>query len=111
MDSYNKCDKMGRLYSHFCDIDEKTLNIDPNKIERLITENTVAIMPVHVFGNPCDISRIEKIAKNNNLKVIYDAAHAIGSIYEGRSVLEFGDISATSLHATKILNTAEGVAA
>ena len=108
MDSYNKCDKMGRLYSHFCDIDEKTLNIDPNKIERLITENTVAIMPVHVFGNPCDISRIEKIAKNNNLKVIYDAAHAIGSIYEGRSVLEFGDISATSLHATKILNTAEG---
>ena len=92
----------------FCDIDKKTLNIDPNKIERLITENTVAIMPVHVFGNPCDIIGIEKIAKNNNLKVIYDAAHAVGSTYEGRSILEFGDISATSLHATKILNTAEG---
>ena len=92
----------------FCDIDEQTLNIDPNKIEALITDKTVAIMPVHVFGNPCDVEAIDAIAKKHNLKVIYDAAHAIGSTYEGRSLLEFGDISATSLHATKLFNTAEG---
>jgi len=65
-------------------------------------------MPVHVFGNPCDVDAIEVIAKKNNLKVIYDAAHAIGSTYKGKSLLEYGDISATSLHATKLLNTAEG---
>jgi dTDP-4-amino-4,6-dideoxygalactose transaminase len=92
----------------FCDIEEDTLNIDPLKIEDKITDNTVAIMPVHVFGNPCNVNEIEKIAKKYNLKIIYDAAHAIGSTINGRSVLEFGDISATSLHATKILNTAEG---
>jgi dTDP-4-amino-4,6-dideoxygalactose transaminase len=92
----------------FCDIDAETLNIDPEKIEALITEKTVAIMPVHVFGNPCNIEAIEKIADKHGLKVIYDAAHAIGSTYNGKSVLEYGDISATSLHATKLLNTAEG---
>jgi len=92
----------------FCDIDPNTLNIDPNKIEELITEKTVAIMPVHVFGNPCDMVAIEAIAKKHGLKVIYDAAHAIGSTYNGASVLEYGDISATSLHATKLFNTAEG---
>ena len=92
----------------FCDIDSETLNIDPAKIEGLITDKTVAIMPVHVFGNPCDIDSINHIAKKNNLKVIYDAAHAIGSKFDGRSVLEFGDITVTSLHATKIFNTAEG---
>lgn len=92
----------------FCDIEPDTLNIDPKKIEEKITNKTVAIMPVHVFGNPCDVEAIEAIAKKHNLKVIYDAAHAIGSTYKGRSVLEFGDISATSLHATKLLNTAEG---
>ncbi len=92
----------------FCDIDPQTLNIDPAKIEALITPDTVAILPVHVFGNPCDVEAIESIAKKHNLKVIYDAAHAIGSTYNGRSILEYGDISATSLHATKILNTAEG---
>ena len=92
----------------FCDIDPETLNIDPNKIQECISENTVAIMPVHVFGNPCSISQIDKIAKENGLQVIYDAAHAIGSTYKRISVLEFGDISATSLHATKLLNTAEG---
>jgi dTDP-4-amino-4,6-dideoxygalactose transaminase len=92
----------------FCDIDPETLNIDPNKIEALITDNTVAIMPVHVFGNPCDVDAIEAIAKKHNLKVIYDGAHAIGSTYKGKSLLAYGDITATSLHATKLLNTAEG---
>lgn len=92
----------------FCDIDAETLNIDTTKIEALITDKTVAIMPVHVFGTPCNVEEIEKIAKKHNLKVIYDAAHAIGSTVNGKSVLEFGDISATSLHATKLLNTAEG---
>lgn len=92
----------------FCDIDSQTLNIDPSKIEALITEKTVAIMPVHVFGNPCDVEAIEAIAKKHNLKVIYDGAHAIGSTYKDKSLLEYGDITATSLHATKLLNTAEG---
>jgi dTDP-4-amino-4,6-dideoxygalactose transaminase len=92
----------------FADIDAETLNIDPSKIEEKITPNTCAIMPVHVFGNPCEIDSIDVIAKKHNLKVIYDAAHAIGSTYHGKSVLEYGDISATSLHATKLLNTAEG---
>ncbi|MBP6754840.1 MAG: DegT/DnrJ/EryC1/StrS family aminotransferase [Bacteroidia bacterium] len=95
-------------YPVFCDINEKTLNIDVTKIENLITENTVAILAVHVFGNPCDIKEIERIANKHNLRVIYDGAHAIGSTYENKSILEYGDISTTSLHATKLLNTAEG---
>jgi dTDP-4-amino-4,6-dideoxygalactose transaminase len=92
----------------FCDIDPATLNLDPAKIEELITDKTVAIMPVHVFGNPCDVEAIEAIAKKHGLKVIYDAAHAIGSTYRGESLLNWGDVAATSLHATKLLNTAEG---
>lgn len=92
----------------FCDILPDTLNIDPAKIEALITDKTVAIMPVHVFGNPCEVDAIAAIAKRHGLKVIYDAAHAIGSTCNGRSLLEYGDISATSLHGTKLLNTAEG---
>ena len=92
----------------FCDINPETLNIDPSKIEEKITDKTVAIMPVHVFGNPCDVISIEKIARKHRLKVIYDAAHAIGSKYNENSLLEYGDISATSLHATKLLNTGEG---
>jgi len=92
----------------FCDIEADTLNIDPAKIEEKITDKTVAIMPVHVFGNPCDVEVIEAVAKKHGLKVIYDAAHAIGSTYKGKSLLQYGDISATSLHATKLLNTAEG---
>lgn len=92
----------------FCDIDIDTLNIDTKKIEACITDKTVAIMPVHVFGNPCDVDAIQKIADKHGLKVIYDAAHAIGSTFNGKSLLEYGDISATSLHATKLLNTAEG---
>lgn len=92
----------------FCDIDPNTLNLDPMKIEEKITDKTSAILPVHVFGNPCDVEAIEAIAKKYNLKVIYDAAHAIGSTYNNESLLNYGDISATSLHATKLLNTAEG---
>lgn len=92
----------------FCDIDPQTLNLDPAKLEEKITEKTVAIMPVHVFGNPCDVEAIEFIARKHNLKVIYDAAHAIGSTFHGETVLNWGDISATSLHATKMLNTGEG---
>jgi dTDP-4-amino-4,6-dideoxygalactose transaminase len=92
----------------FADIDATTLNIDPAKIEACITDKTVAIMPVHVFGNPCDVEAIEAIAHKHGLKVIYDAAHAIGSTWNGESVLNWGDINATSLHATKLLNTAEG---
>jgi dTDP-4-amino-4,6-dideoxygalactose transaminase len=92
----------------FVDIDPETLNLDPKKIEAAITDKTVAIMPVHVFGNVCDIDAIDAIAKKHNLKVIYDGAHAIGCNYKGKAALECGDISTTSYHATKILNTAEG---
>jgi hypothetical protein len=92
----------------FADIDPETLNMNPASIEALITENTVAIMPVHVFGNVCDIDAIDAIATKHNLKVIYDGAHAIGSSYKGKSALAYGDITTTSYHATKILNTAEG---
>lgn len=92
----------------FCDIDPETLNIDPKEIEASITEKTVAILPVHVFGNPCDAVAIEKIAERHNLKVIYDAAHAMGTTLNNQSVLRYGDISATSLHATKLFSTVEG---
>ena len=92
----------------FVDIDPETLNIDPKKIEEKITCHTVAIMPVHVFGNACEIDKINEIAKAHNLKVIYDAAHAVGVKYKGKCILDYGDISATSFHATKMLNTAEG---
>lgn len=92
----------------FCDIDPGTLNMDVHKLEALITPKTVAIMPVHVFGNPCDVEAIESVARRHGLKVIYDAAHAIGSTFKGKSLLSFGDISATSFHATKLLNMGEG---
>lgn len=92
----------------FVDIDRKTFNIDPLLIENAITKNTSAILATHVFGNPCEIDEIEKIAKKNGLKVIYDAAHGFGTKYRGRSIFEFGDISTTSFHATKLFHTAEG---
>lgn len=92
----------------FVDIDPETFNIDPNKIEEKITYHTVGIMPVHVFGNACDIEAIDTIAKKHNLKVIYDAAHAVGVKYNGKSIMQYGDISCTSFHATKMLNTTEG---
>lgn len=92
----------------FVDVEEETGNMDPEKIEAAITGRTVAIMPVHVYGNPCDVERIERIAKKHSLKVIYDAAHAFGVTINGRSVLEWGDVSSLSFHATKVYNTVEG---
>jgi dTDP-4-amino-4,6-dideoxygalactose transaminase len=92
----------------YVDIDPGTLCIDPDKIEAAITERTKAIMPVHVFGNPCDIEKIDAIAKKHKLKVIYDAAHAFGVIYKGRSLLDYGDISIGSFHSTKLFHTIEG---
>jgi len=92
----------------FVDIDDKTFNIDPNKIEDAITHRTVGIMPVHVFSNPCDVESIDSLAKKHSIKVIYDAAHALYVDYKGKSLMEYGDVSATSFHATKIFNTGEG---
>lgn len=92
----------------FVDIDSKTLNIDPKKIEEQITPNTSAIVATHVFGNPCDVEAIEEIAKKHNLKVVYDAAHAFDVKYKDTSVLNYGDISTLSFHATKLFHTIEG---
>lgn len=92
----------------FVDIDEKTLNLDPAKIEAAITPSTTAIMPVHCYGNPCDVAAIQKLADNYNLRVIYDAAHAFAVEDQGGSVLRHGDLSALSFHATKVFNTFEG---
>lgn len=92
----------------YADIDPDTLNINPMEIEKKITPNTVAIMPVHVFGNTCDVEAIEVIAKKYNLKVIYDACHSVGVMYKGKSVFNYGDVSCTSYHATKMLNSGEG---
>lgn len=92
----------------FCDIREDDYTIDVDKIESLITEKTTAILPVHVYGNVCDVEKIQQIADRHNLKVIYDAAHAFGEIYKGRNVAEFGDMSMFSFHATKVFNTVEG---
>lgn len=92
----------------FVDIDENSLNIDAEKIEAAITENTSAILATHVYGNPCDVEKIDEIAKKHNLKVIYDAAHAFGVEINGKSIFEFGDISTCSLHATKLYHSVEG---
>lgn len=92
----------------FCDIEPDTFNINPDKIEALITDNTSAILPVHVFGNPCRVYEINQIAKKHNLKVIYDAAHAFGVEINGQPIGSFGDISMFSFHATKSFNTLEG---
>jgi dTDP-4-amino-4,6-dideoxygalactose transaminase len=92
----------------FVDIDPKTLNIDPAKIEAAITPQTTAIMPVHCYGHPCDVEAIQRIADNYNLKVIYDAAHAFGVQDAGGSILRHGDLSVLSFHATKVFNTFEG---
>lgn len=92
----------------FVDIDPKTLNIDPNKIESAITKHTSAILATHCFGNPCDIESIETIANKRGLKVIYDGAHGFGTTYNGSSIFTYGDISTTSFHATKIFHTIEG---
>lgn len=92
----------------FVDIDEKSLNINPNSIEATITAKTSAILATHVYGNPCDVDAIEKIAKKHNLKVIYDGAHAFGVEVNGKSIFEYGDISICSLHATKLYHSTEG---
>jgi len=92
----------------FVDVEEETCGIDPDKIEAAITPNTVAIMPVHCYGKPCKTAEIDAIAKKYNLKVIYDAAHAFGVNENGSSVLNAGDISTLSFHATKVYNTIEG---
>ena len=92
----------------FVDIEPQSLNIDPKKIEEAITEKTSAILATDVYGNPCDVVVIEKIAKKHNLKVIYDAAHAFGVEINGKSVFEYGDISTCSLHATKLYHSIEG---
>ncbi|MCI3937998.1 DegT/DnrJ/EryC1/StrS family aminotransferase [Chryseobacterium aahli] len=92
----------------FVDIDKNSLNIDAAKIEAAITEKTSAILATHVYGNPCDVETIEKIAKKHNLKVIYDAAHAFGVEVKGKSIFEYGDISTCSLHATKLYHSTEG---
>ena len=92
----------------FADIDPHTFNLNPDNIEALITPQTSAIVPVHVFGNPCEVEAIETVARKHNLKVIYDAAHAFGVEHKGRSVLNNGDVSTLSFHATKLFHTIEG---
>ena len=92
----------------FVDINPKTLNLDPSKIEEAIDEDTEAILATHCFGNPCDIDAIQSIAERFNLKVIYDAAHCFGTTYKGKSIFSYGDISTTSFHATKLFHSIEG---
>jgi dTDP-4-amino-4,6-dideoxygalactose transaminase len=92
----------------YVDIDSETFNIDPSKIEAAITPQTSAILATHVYGNPCDIDAIQEIADKHGLKVIYDGAHCFGTNYKNRSVFEYGDISTTSFHATKLFHTIEG---
>lgn len=97
-----------KLIPVFCDIREDNYTIDVEKLERLITDRTVAIVPVHVYGNLCDIEEIDRVAKKYGLKVIYDAAHAFAVKYKGISSARFGDASMFSFHATKVFNTIEG---
>lgn len=92
----------------FADIDPATGNLDPDKIEDAITPDTSAIIATHVYGNPCDIERIDEIARRKNLKVIYDGAHAFDVKYKNTSVFNFGDVSTCSFHATKLYHTVEG---
>lgn len=99
---------MNGLKPVFCDINENDFTIDVNKIEELITEKTSAIIPVHVYGNPCNVKKIDEIANKYNLKVIYDAAHAFGIELEGKSIAQFGDISMFSCHSTKVFHSIEG---
>lgn len=92
----------------FVDIHPEYLTIDETKIEAAITDKTAAILATHVYGNPCDVETIDKIAKKHNLKVIYDAAHCFGVTYKGQSIFNYGDVSTCSFHATKIFHTGEG---
>lgn len=95
----------------FCDIREDDFTMDADRIEKLITDQTSAIVPVHVYGNICEVDKIHKIADRYGLKVIYDAAHAFGETYKGKGIAEFGDVSCFSFHATKVFHTIEGGAA
>ncbi|MHA1381945.1 MAG: DegT/DnrJ/EryC1/StrS family aminotransferase [Candidatus Helarchaeota archaeon] len=97
-----------RIKPVFCDIEPNTMNIDPEKIEKHITSQTTAVLPVHVYGNPCNMKRIEEIADIYGLKIIYDACHAFGVKKNGNSILNYGDLSVLSFHATKIFTTMEG---
>ena len=97
-----------RIHPVFVDIDPVTLNMDPARIEAAITPQTTAILPVHCYGQPCNVEAIQRIADTYNLKVIYDAAHAFGVQINGSSVLRYGDLSILSFHATKVFNTFEG---
>ena len=92
----------------FVDIHPEYLTIDETKIEAAITEKTTCILATHVFGNPCNVEEIERIAKKHNLKVIYDGAHAFGVSYKGKSIFEYGDVTTCSFHATKLFHTGEG---
>lgn len=92
----------------FVDVDPRTANIDPQKVEQAITDKTVAILPVHCYGIACDVEALQTIAQKHKLKLIYDAAHAFGAKYKGQSLLNYGDLSAVSFHATKVFNTFEG---
>lgn len=98
----------GGLTPVFCDIDPVSCTIDPKKIEALITEKTTAILPVHVYGRICNVEEIHEVAKKYNLKVIYDAAHAVGEKYFEKGIASYGDASVYSFHATKVFNTVEG---
>ena len=102
------CISWNGLKPIFCDIEPDTMTIDADKIERLITPNTSAILGVHVYGFPCDVKKIDAIAKKHNLKVIYDAAHAFSTEIDGVGIGNFGDITMFSFHATKLFNTIEG---
>jgi dTDP-4-amino-4,6-dideoxy-D-glucose transaminase len=97
-----------RIRPVFCDIDPETLNLDPRRIEPLISAETRAILPVHVYGRPCAVEAIQKIAEKHGLRVIYDAAHAFGVKYNGKPLVSYGDLSVLSFHATKLFSTVEG---
>lgn len=92
----------------FADIDLETFNLDPEDVERKITKDTTAILPVHVYGNPCDVEAFDRLGKKYNIKIIYDAAHAFGCKYQGKSLVSYGDASILSFHAVKLFNTIEG---
>jgi len=100
--------KWNNITPVFCDIDENTLTIDPEKIEKAITAKTTGVLGVHVYGVPCDIKRIQEFADHHNLKVVYDGAHAFGTEINGVGIGAFGDISMFSFHATKLFHTLEG---
>ncbi len=102
------CIEWNGLRPVFCDVDPETYNLDPERLEACIGSETSAILPVHVFGNPCDVEAIEEIASRHGLPVLYDAAHAFGVSLDGRPIGTWGDLSILSFHATKVFHTAEG---